>query len=407
MKKNFRYSLLWLSCLLAAATSVRAQVDSAARRPDTLAAAADTLRNGVAIFMPLYLDSAFDATGNYRYDKNFPKFINPGLEFYEGAQMALDTLAKEQVKLNVQVYDTRNAKLSLQQQLDDTALQRVGLIIGQVSNTAELQLLAAAAAKKNIPFINVNYPNDGGITNNPSLVILNSTLRTHCEGIYRYLQRNYPTKSLVFFRKNGVQEDRLKGYFLDIEKKTASVPLRIKYVTLDENFDSAALAINLDNSQQTVCIAGSLDEAFGVRLCALLASMKSYRTTVIGMPTWDNLDLSKPEFSGEEIAYSTPFYINPADTLVKIITQNFKTRFYSRPSDMVFRGYESVYRFSRLLLLHGKDLSGSIGEKKFRVFNDFDITPIFLNRQTMTLDYFENKKVYFVKKLDGNVVAVN
>lgn len=74
---------------------------------------------------------------------------------------------------------------------------------------------------------------------------------------------------------------------------------------------------------------------------------------------------------------------------------------------MVFRGYESVYRFAKMLLLHGKDLSGSIGEKKFKVFNDFEITPIFLNRQNMTLDYFENKKLYFIKKVDGNVVAVN
>ena len=408
MKKNFRYSFLWLACLLMAVQSVRAQVDSAARRADTTATHADTPRSSIAIFVPLYLDSAFDVTGNYRYDKGFPKFFNPGLEFYEGAQMALDTLATEQVKLDVHVYDTRNAKESLQQELDDTALQKVGLIIGQVNNTAELQQLAAAAAKKNIPFINVNFPNDGGITNNASLVILNSTLRTHCEGIYRYLQRNYPMKPLVFFRKNGVQEDRLKGYFAEIDKKTASVPLKIKYVTLDDGFDAAALAANMDSTQQTVCIAGSLDEAFAARLCGLLASLnRTYRTTVIGMPTWDNLDLSKPEFAGEEIAYSTPFYINPADTLVKIIQQNFKTRFYSRPSDMVFRGYESVYRFTKLLLLHGKDLSGSIGEKKFKVFNDFEITPVFLNRQTMTLDYFENKKVYFVKKMDGNVVAVN
>lgn len=408
MKNNFRYSFLLLSCLLAAVTNVRAQVDSVLRKPDTTTVHADTSRNSVAIFVPLYLDSAFDVAGNYRYDKNFPKFFNPGLEFYEGAQMALDTLETEGVKLDVQVYDTRNAKESLQQELGDSALQRVGLIIGQVSNTAELQLLAAAAAKRSIPFINVNYPNDGGITNNASLVILNSTLRTHCEGIYRYLQRNYPTKSLVFFRKNGVQEDRLKGYFMDIEKKTASVPLKIKYVTLDENFDAAALALSMDSSQQTVCIAGSLDEAFGARLCALLASLnKTYRSTVIGMPTWDNLDLGKPQFAGEEVAYSTPFYINPADTLVKIIQENFKTRFYSRPSDMVFRGYESVYRFAKLLLLHGKDLSGSIGENKFKVFNDFEITPIFLNRQNMTLDYFENKKLYFIKKLDGNVVAVN
>jgi len=250
-------------------------------------------------------------------------------------------------------------------------------------------------------------PNDAGITNNPNLVILNSTLRTHCEGIYRYLQRNYPTKSLVFFRRNGSQEDRLKGYFTDLDKHTASVPLKINYVTLDDNFDAAALAANLDSLSQTVCIAGSLDDAFGARLCAMLASMKSYRTLLIGMPTWDNLDLSRPEYAGEEIVYSTPFYLNPTDTLVKVIQQNFKTRFYSRPSDMVYRGYESVYRFGHLLLEHPGGLSGSVGENRFKVFNAFEILPVFLNRQTMTLDYLENKKLYFIKKMDGTTVSVN
>jgi len=407
MKKNIRYSLLWLSCFFATAISVRAQVDTTMHQPDTSRHQPDTSRFRLAIFAPLYLDSAFDAGGNYRYDKGFPKFINPGLEFYEGAQMALDTLSKEHVQLDVQVYDTRSAKESLQQILDDSAFGAVGLIIGQVSNSTDLQQLAAAAAKKNIPFIDASYPNDGGITNNPSLVILNPTLRTHCEGIYRYLQRNYPTKSLVFFRKSGTQEDRLKGYFTDLDKRTAGVPLKIKYVQLDDNFSGADVAAHLDSSTLTVCIAGSLDDGFGTRLCQLLAGMKSYQTKVIGMPTWDNLDWTKPEYAGEEIVYTTPFYSNPQDTLVKTIQQIFKTRFYSRPSDMVFRGYETVYRFAHLLLLHGKDLSGSIGEKKFKVFNDFEITPVFLNRQAMTLDYFENKKLYFIKNMDGTVLLVN
>ena len=57
-------------------------------------AADSNARHSVAIFLPLYLDSAFDATGNYRYDKNFSQFINPGLEFYEGAGLALDSLRK-------------------------------------------------------------------------------------------------------------------------------------------------------------------------------------------------------------------------------------------------------------------------------------------------------------------------
>ena len=413
--------MLWLSCFFATAFSVRAQVDTAHRlsdtahvrhdtfpiQPDTFHLQADSTRMRLVIFAPLYLDSAFDASGNYRYDKNFPKFINPGLEFYEGAQMALDTLAKEHVQLDVQIYDTRSAKESVQQVLGDSSMDHVGLMIGQVANAVEMQQLAAAAQKKNIPFIDASYPNDGGITNNPSLVILNSTLRSHCEAIYRYLQRNYATKSLVFFRKSGAQEDRLKSYFTDLDKKTAGVPLKIKYVTLDDNFDASAISAALDDETLTVCIAGSLDDGFGTRLCQLLAGLKNFQTKVIGMPTWDNLDWTKPEYSGEEIVYTTPFYINPQDTLVKTIQQVYKTRFYSRPSDMVFRGYETVYRFAHLLVLHGNNLSGSIGEKKFKVFNDFEILPVFLNKQTMTLDYFENKKLYFIKNLDGTAMLVN
>jgi hypothetical protein len=289
----------------------------------------------------------------------------------------------------------------------DSGFRDVGLILGDVVNGGEEQQLAAAALKLHAPFINVNFPNDAGISANPDLVILNSTLRAHCEAIYRYVQRNYPTKPLVFFRRKGAQEDRLKGYFTDLDRSTAGVPLKIQYVTLDDNFDNAALTAYLDSTVQTVCIAGSLDEGFGGRLAGVLAYLKSYPTTLIGMPTWDNLDFTKPELAGKEIVYTTPFYINPGDTLVKVINQNYKARFYSRPSDMVFRGYESVYHFGHLLALHGKDLGGSIGESTFKVFNDFNIEPVFPNKQSMMLDYFENKKLYFVHMMDGNVTAVN
>jgi len=407
MKSIFRYCLLFL-LLPAQYTIVRAQVDSTHRISDTLTHPTDSTndRHKLAIFLPLYLDSAFDASNNYRYDKSFPKFINPGLEFYEGAQLALDSLQKENARLEVHIYDTRSGSKPIAQILQSPEFLRTELIIGHVG-PGELQQLAAAAAQMNVPFINVNFPNDGGITNNPEFVILNSTLRTHCEGIYRFIQRNYATRPVVLFRKKGTQEDRLKSYFDDIGKSTNSVPLKIKYVTLDDVFDVTALTPYLDSTTQTICIAGSLDENFARMLCQGLASVnKTYTSLVIGMPTWDNIDFSDAEFNGEEIVYSTPFYINPADNLVKSIQQYFKVRFYSRPSDMVFRGYETLYHFGKLLLLHGPNLNGSIGEKKYKVFTDFDIQPVFLNKQNMTLDYFENKKLYFIKKVNGTITAV-
>jgi hypothetical protein len=182
----------------------------------------------------------------------------------------------------------------------------------------------------------------------------------------------------------------------------------MKYVILNEPVAMEQLISHLDSSKGTICLVGSLDENFGKDICAKLASVnKMYNTKIFGMPTWDNItDFSDPVYADQEIYYTTPFYINQSDSLVQSILQYFKNKFYSRPSDMVFRGYETIYRFGKLLRQYGKNLSGSIGEKKYKVFSDFDIEPVFLNRQNMTLDYFENRKLYFIKKVNGNVVAV-
>jgi len=362
-------------------------------------------RYTVAVFAPLYLDSAFDASGEYRYDKNFPKFINPGLEFYEGIKLAADSLATEHIPLNIEIFDTRATAQNLQQQLASPAMAQAGLIIGHVT-PAEAKLLAAEALKKNIPFINANLPNDAGINGNPSLVILNATLQTHCEGIYRFLQKNYGTSPVIIFRKKGNMEDRLQNYFTEAERNTAGVKLKMKYVLLDET-KPVPLQQYLDSTRLMICIAGSMDEAFGKSIAQQLATtVDSYPTLLIGMPTWDAItDFSRKEYKGLNIIYTTPFYNPKTDKTSLSITNYFKTELYSRPSDMVFRGYECMYRFGKLLAEKGSNLNTSIGEKKYKVFTDWDIQPV-LDKQTLSLDHFENKKLYFVKKADGVIKQV-
>ncbi len=154
-------------------------------------------------------------------------------------------------------------------------------------------------------------------------------------------------------------------------------------------------------------MAGSLDPAFAQTLCQQLALLSTAGSpnVVVGMPTWDQMDFEKTQYKNLEIIYSTAFYIAPTGKLASSVYENFKTTFYSRPSDMVFRGFETVYHFGHLLTLYGKNLGSSLSDKKYMIFGEFDIQPV-INRTTMTLDYFENKKLYFVKKLDGVVKAV-
>ena len=389
---------IFLLCILAASLQMlRAQDNDSA-----------IVTHKIAIFAPLYLDSAFDHNNEYRYARNtLPKFINPGLEFYEGAQLALDSLAREGSSLEVFIYDTRSAKETLEEQLNRPEMEEVELIIAHCSSN-EVPIFADVALKRSIPVINTTIPNDGGTTANPYFVVLNPTLKTQVEGVYRYVQKYHATVPVVVFRKKGSTEDYIKTLFDNYSKTTASAPLRMRYVDLPDSFTVNQLRTHLDSNRHNICIGASLDANFGRRLAFQLASIgKSYPITLAGMPTWDGIrEFSNPEFKGIAIVYSNPFYSARIDKISQDITNFFANTMYARPSDMVFRGYEVTWKFSKLLMQYGKDISSNLGNKGNQVFTDFDIQPV-LNRSTMALDYFENKNLYFIKWQDGLIKTTN
>jgi hypothetical protein len=350
-------------------------------------------KHKIAIFTPLYLDSAFDAAGNFRYEKTGAKFITPGLDFYYGAKLALDSLQKRGAQLEVFVCDSRG-KESISYQFAKPGMRDVEMIIAQ-TNATETKTLAEGAARRKIPFISTTFPNDAGIDNNPYFVILNTTLKSHTEGIYRFLQKYHNLDKIVVFRKPGTQEDLIKNYLVDFAKSLSTTPLNIKFVDLANDYVPQTLAAHLDSTKRTVVIGGSLDEAFAMKLTQTLAGLNNqYPVRVIGMPTWDNYNFSKAR--DLEIIYTAPFYYDRNANLENELTAEYSKTMSSKPSDLFFRGYETTLRFALLLLDTGKDVSSNLSRKGNIVFTPFDIQPV-LKDESMSLDYFENKHLYFIK----------
>jgi len=356
--------------------------------------AQEAKRHKIAIFTPLYLDSAFDASGNFIYEKTGARFVNAGLDFYYGAQLALDSLQKRGAPLEVFFCDSRG-KQSLQYQLAKPEMADVEMIIAQ-SNASETKLLAETAVRKKIPFISATFPNDAGMDDNPYFVILNTTLKAHAEGIYQFLQKYHSLDKIVVFRKPGTQEDLLKTYFTDITTSTASSPLNIKFVDLKADYVPQALAVHLDSTKRTVVIAGSLDEAFATKLTQTLSFLNNkYPVRVIGMPTWENFSFNKAH--DLEIIYTNPFNYDRSSALVTGLSAEYAKAMSVKPSDLFFRGYETTLRFALLLLDTDKDVASNLSRKGNMVFTQFDIQPVFKDEAKMSLDYFENKHLYFVK----------
>ncbi len=402
--RNFRKAfLLSIVLLVGLASQTVAQDSLLVTRPE------ETIKKKqvVTFLLPLYLDSAFDAGGQYRFGKQFPRYLLPGLEFYEGVQLAIDSLNKEQVELDVHVLDTRSNR-NIQSLMQDPAVQNASLLVGHIGNN-EIRPWADYANKRQIPFLNVNLPNDAGITKNPYMVILNSTLAAHAQGIYNYLEKKSKDFNIVVFTRNGTQESRLRGYLTDVEKSKPGAQLKLKYITLPADFEATSLMPYLDKKKPTLAVAGSLDVQFARKLAGHLAELnKTYPVKIMGMPTWDGIrDFQSDEYKDLEIYYTIPFNPLRTDSLSSSLTNHFWNHLYARPSDMVFRGYEVMYRFGKLVAEQGSNLALGLGEKKYTVFTDFDIQPVLLDKKQQELDYFENRKMYVVKLLNGVLSTEN
>lgn len=359
----------------------------------------------VAVLAPLYLDSAFSGNTYKLSENSIPQYILTGLDFYNGVTLAIDSLQKEGVNMLVSIIDTKKKGTTINSILNEMSLANYSLIIASFNNINEQKQVSAFSFKNNIPVISVTYPNDASITANPFFIILNSTIKTHVDGIYKYVHENYANSKIVFITRTGYLEDKIAGDFK--ANDTGSNNLKYRLLKLPGTFSPSAITLALDNAKHNVVICGSLNEAFSVNVVKALNAATTYNTTVIGMPNWDGFrKLYQPENNSIEIIYSTPFHYSRKDSFETSLITAYKNVYAGRPSDMFFKGYEAMYHFSHLLDKYRKDIINHLSDTSYKVSNDFIIRPVKLSKQSFFPDYLENKNLYFIKKLEGETAAI-
>ncbi|MBK7884087.1 MAG: ABC transporter substrate-binding protein [Chitinophagaceae bacterium] len=356
----------------------------------------------IAIFAPLYLDSVFDENNTLRLKQGIPKFINPGLEFIHGAQVALDSMHLSGENVDAYIYDSKSTSKSIPDLIDNKDLDNIDLIIGSVKDI-ELKQLADFAFTQKIPFVSATYPNDGGITSNPYFIIPNSTLKSHCEAIYSFVFQTHGGDKVFLCRKKGSQEDKVAAYFKNINEPDGKPLVNIQTINFDSSISKQLLLNKLDSNRQTVIIGGSLDENFAANLANLSKSLsKVYSITLIGMPNWENFNslYKKDAYKDFPIYFTSPYFNDKTDNYSNILKNAFSKRYKGKPTDMAYKGFETVYLFTKLLTRHPDDFMEHLNDTTDKVFNDFNFKPISL-KKSKTPDYIENKHVYFIQILNG------
>jgi ABC-type branched-subunit amino acid transport system substrate-binding protein len=361
----------------------------------------------VAVFAPLYLDSVF-ATSADIPGRTMPRYVLPGLEFYEGVQLALDSLEKQGMSLKVFVYDNKARHVDVPTLIRNKQLDAMDLIIGAVA-TPELKALSDFSKEKQINLISATYPNDGGITDNPFLLIANSTLKSHVEAIQEYAQKGFSNRNVLVIRRNNSFETKLAEDIktanekMDYDKKS-----RVREVIWNDATSESELSKYFLTDRPNLCIVTALDEPGARSIVRKLASLAAtYPLQVFGMPTWDVMKFKEPEYSGVTLYYSTPYFNDKTDIFSKYINDYFRRTYKSRPSDMAFKGFESTWYFLKLLQQDGLYFNKDLNRTPLKLYTNFNFQPVYLKEGAETPSYFENKNIYIIQKGDSADYKMN
>jgi hypothetical protein len=358
----------------------------------------------VSVLVPLYLDSMFTPEKTYKHKNLIPKIAIPGMEYYFGVNEALDSLQKIGVRAEVNIYDYKSQGSLLNQLPSLPKFKSSNIILGSLA-VEDVKTVADYAKLTKTPFLSVTYPNDANVVNNPFLTILNPTLKANCERIYEYLQKTYSTRKIYFLTKEGKTESRISDYFTDFVKTKSGVPLVFQTIDFGTSFDAEKFKATVDSTIYSVCIVASTDKEFALATIGNIATANLSETTVVmGMPTWSTLDdLEKPEYNNVQVYYPYAGYVSN-QSFAKTLNAKFTRKYGSRASDNVMRGFLSTFNYIRLYTKHQAAIMDSLNDATFNKVQPYFITPT-LNK-SMTVDYFENKNIPIIKKINGAVVDV-
>ena len=390
--KNFCYILF--TALLCLSQGVRAQEKKTYK---------------VGLFVPLFLDSAYTTGGQYKFGKSFPKHSLPGLEFYQGAEYAMESFQQNgTADVQLHVFDTRSVNGGISRVISSALMDSLDLMIGQVSGNEYLQL-AQSARDKNIPFVSATYPNDGGVKSHPGLILINAKLNSHIQSLYNHILVQRGTDNIIWVKRSGTIDNRVDEIFTQFNASPDGGVLKYRKLQLAEGFTEQDLLKELDSTRRNVLIAGSLDEGFTKKLAAACLKVdKAFPLTLAGMPTMEGIrEFSRSEYKPIELVYSSTFYKPALGEWVNKVDDYYRKKTSSRPTDLTFKGFQTTFHFVSLLLKYDTALMNNLNDSSLKSFTDFDFRAVRWSKSGSMPDYYENKRVYILRRFNGQVSLLN
>lgn len=318
------------------------------------------------------------------------------VEYYEGFLMAVDSLKKQGVCVDLYTYDTKGREATLNNILAKKEMESMDIIFGPAKNK-EIDVLTAFAEKNNIRLVIPFAPKVDQVFKNPYIYQVNTPQSYLYSEVYEHFNRKFSDSNVIFLNSgNGDKEkdEFIKGMKTELKDNGISY----RDFTVTDNFYEIITV--MDTLRNNIFIPTSGKSTALVKIIPQLTQIRRekphYMMNMFGYPEWQTYtnDYLASFYELDTYFYSS-FYTNNLFPAAINFTQAYR-RWYSKDMANIYPkygmlGYDTGYFFLKALAKYGNKMEENL--------SSVQVTPIqtgFKFERVNNWGGFINRKVFFV-----------
>jgi LysM repeat protein/ABC-type branched-subunit amino acid transport system substrate-binding protein len=282
----------------------------------------------------------------------FPDRPKAAAEFYEGALLAIDSMRKAGMRLNVWVYDVddidsgKSAKMLAQPEF-----KTMDLIIGPFT-AGPFEEISAFAKVKNIPIISPVSGVNKVLFKNPTAVKALPSAITQMEFVAQHIHKERKDQNVMMISSGILKESKMAAAFSNEMNRLRTADGKDS-IKITKGFSGVEALLKKD--VMNVIVVPSNSQAFVTDLLRNLHTLaEKYQITVYGMPQWmefENLDAEYMQTLN--LHFAAPYYVDYKSPITQAFLIRYRNAFGGDPTIYALCGYDVTMFFLRQLFVNG------------------------------------------------------
>ena len=348
----------------------------------------------------------------YMMEEKVPQAV-PYLEFFQGSLLALDSMRKTGMRLDVRYYDTRKSISRMKEILDEPGMDKMDLIIGPFF-PYNLEMVSAFSRRHRIPLVTPFNNKIEYLMDNPYLFQVNPSLdRTYID--VAKLVASKHDYNIVYVREAD-SLDREKNVLLqelifdgfDDYRPVDPVVFKELVLTL-EHTDEIVMSLSKDRKNLVVVPSGN--EALAARVVnTLYFKLNDYDIEIIGSPQWTEFSsIDSRYYHGLGLIFYSSFWMDFLDPKVDSFLKRYRDHFYAEPRSMTrqginygLEGYDITFYFVNALREFGPRFILSLDQYNPPLVLD----PYHFTRVSSSGGYENSKITFYQFRTDMSIVKL-